>query len=210
MKLTDTQLVLLSAAAQRQDGTVDLGSKLKGSAGLKVIDKLLRAELVEETPATDGLPVWRRDDQGRARALRITEGGLVVIGAGQGAEGGVAEAPPRKRGTKRPAGRAPGRSAAPRKPAGETRHKPATAGHPESKQAAVIAMLQDRHGATIRTIMKATGWQQHSVRGFFAGVVRKKLALTLVSEKTGDERIYRISDKPASAKGKSKPARKAG
>ena len=48
------------------------------------------------------------------------------------------------------------------------------------------------------------------MRGFFAGVVRKKLGLTLVSEKTGDKRIYRISDKPDAAKGKSKPARKAG
>jgi hypothetical protein len=137
MKLTDTLLVLLSAAAQRQDGAVELGSKLKGGAGLKVIDKLLREQLVEETPATDGLPIWRRDDQEGALALRITAGGLAAIGAGQDNEEDAGEAPPQKRGTKRSTSRRPGRSA-PRKPARQARHKPATAGHPESKQAAVI------------------------------------------------------------------------
>ena len=69
-------------------------------------------------------------------------------------------------------------------------------------------MLQGRQGVTIAAIMKATGWQQHSVRGFFAGVVRKRLGLDLRSQKVDGERVYRISGKPEPRK--SKPARKAG
>jgi hypothetical protein len=63
---------------------------------------------------------------------------------------------------------------------------------PNSKQARVIAMLQSSSGTTIAAMMKATGWQQHSVRGFLAGVVRKRLKLKLDSKKVDGNRVYQI------------------
>src|ERR1700704_5514044 len=77
---------------------------------------------------------------------------------------------------------------------------------PGSKQSRVIAMLQSPTGAAIPAMMKATGWQQHSVRGFLAGVVRKRLKLQLSSKKVDGNRVYRIAG-ASSGKAGARPSR---
>lgn len=110
--------------------------------------------------------------------------------------------PPRKTGRKSiPAEKRPAKPAskaqlpvAPKKPVMEKTPNVAV-----SKQDKVLEMLRAPSGTTIAAIMKATSWQQHSVRGFFAGTVRRKLKLNLTSKKVDDQRVYRIA-KAATAK----------
>jgi hypothetical protein len=79
MKLTDTQLVLLSAASQREDRGIELAPNLKGGAAQKLIHKLLTEGLIEEVRAAGSLPIWRREEDNQPLALRITKRGLAAI-----------------------------------------------------------------------------------------------------------------------------------
>jgi hypothetical protein len=204
MALTDTQLLILSAASQRTDHAATLPANLKGSAAKKVIDRLLKQKLLQELHAKDDMPVWRRGDDNRPYTLRITKAGFKAIEVEDVAdtpdnkttvgpdEVATAKTPAETKSSERP-GRAKRSSAkkAAAPSAKATKASPRSR-KPASKQDQIVALLQQPGGATLDALVKATGWQKHSVRGFLAGTVRKKLKLPLRSEKIDGIRTYRI------------------
>jgi Protein of unknown function (DUF3489) len=112
---------------------------------------------------------------------------------------------PKPKAVTRPIARKTAKRAPPRRSALAASKSPARSA---TKHDRVIAMLRASAGATIASLVIATEWQQHSVRGFLAGVVRKKLGLNLVSEKTDKGRVYRIraGKAPPAAAGRTKQA----
>ncbi len=191
-KLSDTQLVILSAAAQREDRNVlPLPGSLRGGAAAKVVGALLKRALIAET-ATDSRTkadaalnrIWRNDGDGHAILLHITDAGLAAIGVepdgGHSAPTGADEAP---------SAEAPQDTLAETGPAPKARTPRAG-----TKQAKLIEMLRADGGATIDEITAATGWQAHSVRGAMSGSLKKKLGLEVTSEKVENRgRVYKIS-----------------
>lgn len=183
-QLSDTQAIILSAAAQRPERiALPLPDNLRGGAAAKVVNTMIAKGLLREVEVNTrrGEPVWRETGDGHGTTLVATDAGLAAIGI----EPDEAETTPAS------ATKAPQEDRATNAPSGAAQSTPTP--RAGTKQAALIAMLRAPNGATIEEIAAATGWQAHTVRGAIAGALKKKLGLDVKSEKVeGRGRVYRI------------------
>ena len=185
-KLSDTQALILSAAAQRPEHiALPLPESLRGGAAAKVVGAMLAKGFLEEVDADTrkGEPVWRETGDGHGTTLVATDAGLAAIGIetedANPAPAGATDAP-----TEEPV------------PDTTTETKPAPKARTPregTKQATLIAMLRAPEGATIEEIMAATAWPSHTVRGAMAGALKQKLGLEVTSEKVENGgRVYKL------------------
>jgi hypothetical protein len=196
IKLTDIELVMLSAAAQRVDRCLIAPAHLKGTAPQMAANKLIAAGLVKEVKARAGAPVWRRDDAaGLSYALRLTAAGAKAIAVDDGAEEGQAD---RDRGMPELINTADASS--PQSPAPESSPNEAvrtasgsrSAPRSGSKLAQVIDLLQRDRGATIDELIAATGWLAHTTRAALTGLRKRGYAVAINRSDNDRGSFYRI------------------
>ena len=201
-KLTDTQLVILSTASQRDDGAalpLPKSIKLQGSAVSRVLKSLMNKGLLAEQSAGNNAAVWRESKDGQRLTVVITDAGRSEIGAEQDAQ--IDSKPARATVSTTKRSHSQGRSATGSKRPTKSKSKPKAMASRASarsgtKQALLVELLRRKEGTTIAEVVKATGWQPHSVRGAISGTLKKKLGLAVTSDKVeGRGRVYRVGAK---------------
>ena len=187
VKLTDAQLVMMSAAAQRGDRCLAAPNMVKGATLRKVSAKLIKLGFVREVRAKAAMPVWRRDDAGQGYALKLTADGLNAI-----AEGAPEQAiEPIEARQPRPLSEATIVS----DPDNVGEQAKTLAPRAGSKLARVIDLLQRLDGATIPNLTEATGWLPHTTRAALTGLRKRGYAVVRERIDAGDS-IYRIEVAP--------------
>ncbi len=189
-KLTDTQLVILSAAARRQDSAVlplPKSLKIKGGAATKTLEGLRKKGLVAERPAAADEPHWRKSKNGGRRALVITDTGLQAIGVDAEEKSGK-QSPSTKTRAKKPRRRIMQKPTA-ATPKGK---KSQTVARPGTKQALLIDLLKRKKGATIEAIVETLDWLPHTVRAALTRLRQQGLAIERIRH-DGVSR-YRIAE----------------
>ncbi len=185
-QLSDTQAMILSAAAQRPERiALPLPESLRGGAAAKVVGAMIAKGLLQEVDADlrNGEPMWRETGDGHGTTLVATDAGLAAIGI----EPEDAHTAPVC------ATDAPTEEAAPDTAAEPDAAPKARTPREGTKQAKLISMLSAPDGATIEEIMVALDWAAHTIRGAMAGALKKKLGLEVTSEKVeGRGRVYRL------------------
>jgi hypothetical protein len=195
IKLTDTQLVLLGAAAQRKDLCLVAPPTLKGATAQKVASKLISAGFVKEVKAKASDPIWRRDEKsGASYALKLTAAGAKAIAVDEAAEredAGEASDGLANRDQPPLLSELDGKDA---RPAEAMEPGPGGPSAPRggSKLARVIALLQRDHGATIAELIAATVWLAHTTRTALTGLRKRGYAVAI--DRSDDKRgsFYRI------------------
>ena len=190
IKLTDTQLVILSAAAQRKDRCLVAPPTLKGGAAQRVANKLISSGLVKEVKAKTDDPVWRRDQEsGAPYALKLTAAGAKAIVADEGAEPENAD---NEGGALHSQLAVPSETAAQVAPSAAMEPVAAGPSAPRSgsKLARVIELLQRDHGATIDELIDATDWLAHTTRAALTGLRKRGYAVVIDRSERGS--FYRI------------------
>ena len=189
-KLTDSQLIVLSAAAARDDGLASVPVKMARAAASKVGSSLVARKLMREVKAKPGMPVWREDADGRSISLMITAAGRKAIGVDETLAEEVTVARSPERSNPRREKHAQIETTAPNSVSAQSPR----AG---SKQALLIEMLSDKTGATLDALVEATGWLAHTTRAALTGL--RKRGFSIERKREGEASVYRIDQKASAA-----------